>query len=318
MFSVRTYRIEDTEPWDSFTKESVQGTFLHQRQFLSYHGDRFKDLSLMIEDGDHLLGLFPAAQNPKDRYIVVSHPGITYGGILHCGDLRGEMYINVFKEILAHYAGLGYKRLLYKAVPMMYHQAPAGDDLYALFRLGGKRVRCDLSSTIDLSHRLHVSKRRVRGLKKCQKAGIVIMDGLEFLEDLWPIIELNLHLRYSVSPVHSLADITMLAHRFAHNIKCVCAALDRRIVAGVILFLTPNTHHAQYIASTTEGRSLSALDMVFEHCISRAIRQDARFFDFGISTEDDGSKLNSGLCDFKSDFGAGTTVHEFYELELCK
>lgn len=313
---IREYKLEDAEQWDAFCNQAIQATFLHHRQFLSYHGERFFDLSLKIEDNGNLVGVFPAAKDPKNKGAVISHPGITYGGILHCGYLRGERIMNAFNAIVEHYAGQGYKNLLYKVIPIIYHQAPAVDDIYALFRIGASRVRCDLSSTVDLAHRLPISKRRIRGLKKSQKAGIQIFDGLVFLPDLWPIIEYNLKLRHNVNPVHSLEEITMLASRFPENIKCVCAAVDKRVIAGSVLFLTPITHHAQYIASNHEGNSSSALDMVFEYCITSAIKHGARFFDFGISTEDNGNKLNTGLFDFKSEFGAGTTVHEFYELKL--
>jgi lipid II:glycine glycyltransferase (peptidoglycan interpeptide bridge formation enzyme) len=42
----------------------------------------------------------------------------------------------------------------------------------------------------------------------------------------------------------------------------------------------------------------------------------ARYFDFGISNEQEGRILNEGLYRFKVSFGAGGVVHEFYEVEL--
>ena len=39
------------------------------------------------------------------------------------------------------------------------------------------------------------------------------------------------------------------------------------------------------------------------------------FFDFGISNENQGRKLNQGLSYWKESFGAGTVVHDFYEVE---
>ena len=39
-------------------------------------------------------------------------------------------------------------------------------------------------------------------------------------------------------------------------------------------------------------------------------------FDFGISTEAEGMILNEGLYRFKSEFGGGGVVHEFYEMRL--
>jgi hypothetical protein len=43
-----------------------------------------------------------------------------------------------------------------------------------------------------------------------------------------------------------------------------------------------------------------------------------RFFDFGISNEAGGKKLNNGLSYWKESFGAGTIIHDFYEVETAK
>jgi lipid II:glycine glycyltransferase (peptidoglycan interpeptide bridge formation enzyme) len=61
---------------------------------------------------------------------------------------------------------------------------------------------------------------------------------------------------------------------------------------------------------------MSALDAVIEHCIEQAMRDAKRWFDFGISTESQGLVLNEGLYRFKSEFGGGGTVHEFFEIDL--
>lgn len=314
--TVRSYGPEDAETWDAFCSEALQGTLLHSRRFLSYHGDRFRDLSLILDEDNAPVGLFPAAEQPGAPDSVTSHPGITYGGILHRGRLQGDRMISALQAIANHYADLGFRRLLYKVVPAFYYRAPAADDVYALFRLGAEKVRCDLSSTIDLSHRLPVGRRRRRGLKQGQRAGLSIVNGPQHIPELWAVIEETLARRHGVRPVHSLAQITLLAASFPEEIRCTCAALNGRILAGTILFLTPVAHHAQYIASSPEGNALSALDTVFDHCIAAAQDAGVRWFDFGISTEQMGQALNDGLYTFKSEFGGGGTVHEFYELTL--
>lgn len=314
--TVRPYAPGDAAAWDIFAKDALQGTFLHSRRFLSYHEDRFRDRSLMLEEGGALVGLFPAAEHPTDPGCIASHPGITFGGVLHKGALRGKRMIAAFDEMTSHYAAQGYRSLLYKAVPAFYAKAPADDDLYALFRLGAKVVRRDLSSTIDLENRLPVSQRRRRGVKKGRKSGVTIVNDISQLPEFWPVVEETLASRHGAAPVHSLDEITLLSERFPEHIRCVCATQGGRVIAGTVLFLAPTAHHAQYIASNPEGRDLSALDLLFEHCIDAAHASGARYFDFGISTEDGGRVLNEGLYAFKSEFGAGSTVHEFHELAL--
>lgn len=314
--SIRPYSEENSQEWDFFCTQADQATFLHTRRFLSYHGARFVDRSLLIEEDGRLIGLFPAAEHPKQHDRIVSHPGITYGGVLHAGFLRGTPMIDAMVAIGRHYSELKYQQLVYKAVPTFYQRRPAQDDLYALFRLGALRTRCDLSSTIDLGNRGALSERRRRSLKKALKAGVTMTSGVQYLPAMWEVLAQNLARKYGVAPVHTLTEITSLMERFPENISCYCCVLDGDVLAGVIVFSTPMADHAQYIASSEKGYEVSALDAVFEHCIAKSSQAGKRWFDFGISTEVGGNHLNDGLYGFKTEFGSGGFIHEFYEVKL--
>lgn len=314
--SIKPYLSSDELCWDEFCVNCHQATFLHTRKFLGYHGDKFIDASLVIEMDSRIIGLFPAAVNPNDNESIVSHPGLTYGGILHNSSLKGELLVSCLSLIKAHYASLGFSQLTYKAVPKIYHQAPVDDDLYAIFRLNGLQKRVDLSCAIDLDNQLIVSERRRRGLKKAIKSGVVIEENCNLFSGLWDVLTDNLIRKHGVSPVHNLSEILSLVEKFPNNIKCVCALYDGNVIAGVVLFVTPSCIHSQYIASSEFGYSVSALDMVFDYCITTARQLGKRWFDFGISTEDSGMVLNDGLYKFKSEFGGAGIVHQFYEFNL--
>ncbi|MCW5657904.1 MAG: GNAT family N-acetyltransferase [Burkholderiaceae bacterium] len=317
MTRVRSYGAADAERWDSLCERAHGATFLHTRRFLSYHDDRFVDRSLVFEDdGGQWRGVMPVAQDRDDPAHWISHPGITYGGVLHDGALRGAAMLQALQSACAWAREHGARRLGFKVVPHIYHRAPAQDDLYALFRLGAQRVRCDLASCIDLSERLAVSERRRRGLKKAQRAGLELLAGCEHLASLWPVLEQNLEQAHGRRPVHRLEEMQKLAERFVHPIQCRVALHEKRVVAGLVLFVTPRVTHGQYIASSEEGQALGALDLLFHHAIAEAQAMQQRFFSFGISTEDGGLVLNEGLHEFKSGFGAGAVVHECYEVML--
>lgn len=312
------YQEEYALDWDEFVAASHASTLLHTRRFLSYHGSRFDDRSLLIlNEKDRLIGVFPAALNPACKDMVVSHPGTTYGGLVHAGKLRGEQAVLALDLISRHYRSLGITRLRYKAVPHIYHVAPSQDDLYALFRLGALRYRCDLSSAIDLAARMPVSERRRRSLKSAQKHGVEIVVGTEYAATIWSVLLENLARKHNAQPVHTLQEILMLHERFPVQIEFVAAIHSGAVVAGTVLFHSPTVTHAQYIASSEAGYNLQALDALFEWCIERA-RQEGivKYFDFGISNENEGLFLNSSLYDFKAEFGGGGMVHEFFELAL--
>ncbi len=318
MVQHRQYSPEMQGVWDGFVNESAwNGTFLHTRQFLSYHGDRFEDASVVVNDEEgQTLAVFPAAAHPVAKDTVVSHPGATFGGLVAGGQCRGERCISVLKAVMEYYRGRGFKRLLYKAVPLIYHQVPFQDDLYSLFRLGFRRVRCDISATIAANDRRTLTACRKRGISKAKKRGVEIVEGLAHLGDIHALIEANLWQAHQVKPVHSLSELRLLQSRFPENVKCWAARLDSEVVAGVVMFNFKTVAHTQYIASNEQGRAVGALDLLLESSIHAAFVETYRYFDFGNSNEQEGRILNEGLYRHKRGFGAGSVVHEFYELEL--
>jgi hypothetical protein len=314
---VHPYTPAADEAWDALVARSTGGTFLHSRRFLSYHGARFRDVSLLLREGaDRLSAVLPAAVDPGDPACVTSHPGITYGGLVHDGRLVGARMIAGLRAIAAHYAAQGFGALRYKVVPSIYHRTPSQDDLYALFRLGATCYRRDLSSAVDLAGEPRFSARRRRGARKARQAGVEVSEGIEWTEPLWPVLEENLAAEHQVRPVHSAGEIRQLHAWFPDDISVVVARAGGAVIAGVVLFWSERVCHAQYIATSPAGRAAAALDLLLQHCIDRARRLGRRFFDFGISTEQAGQVLNDGLYTFKAEFGGGGVAHDFYELAL--
>ncbi len=303
--------------WDTLVTNSVNGTLLHTRKFLSYHDDKFVDQSLMAYDETGVLrAVFPAATDPQDKTIVVSHPGITYGGIVHDGWLRGQRCIDLLSQLCSYYAAAAFNELIYKAVPWIYHRTPAQDDIYALSRLQAERYRVDLSTTIDLQNRGTPSDRRKRLLKKAHGSGIEISDDFAHLDAYWSILAQNLKSKHNKTPVHSIQDLHLLKTKFPQEIELVTAIADKEIYAGALIFHCPTLLHGQYFASSPTGRTTGALDLVIEHCLDKTMHLGKRCFDFGISTEEQGKYLNDNLHTFKCEFGSGGTVYEFYKLKF--
>ena len=97
----------------------------------------------------------------------------------------------------------------------------------------------------------------------------------------------------------------------------LCVALESdEIIAGVVLFDFLRVRHFQYIGTSKTGRQKAALDTVFDYCIQEAVQRGQRYCSFGISTEAQGTVLNTGLHTYKTEFGASGIVHEFYEFSL--
>jgi hypothetical protein len=311
------YRQDEEAEWEDLVSRSPMATLLHTRAFLGYHGARLVDASVVLRDEkEAICGVMPAAVVPGEPQEVGSHPGATFGGVIHAGALSGRTMLESFGAVASHYLERGFERLHYAPVPFIYHQRPSADDLYALFRIGARRARCDLSCAVDLELGPNLSSRRRRGLSKARREGVEVEEGPELIGELWPVIEANLRDRHGAQPVHSEAELRKLMERFEDEMHVVVARHDGEAVGGVVLFDGPRVSHAQYIASTEAGNRIGALDAVFDHCIRRAAALGARFFDFGTSNREHGLVLNDGLYEFKAQFGGGGVAYERYELDL--
>jgi hypothetical protein len=288
--------------------------FLFDRGFMDYHADRFVDHSLLIEDGTELLALLPASERSEgaDR-VLVSHGGLTYGGFVVGPRFTVGKAIETMGAVVNYLREVGVHRLLYKSIPFIYAKYPCQEDLYALHGAGARLVRRDVSSAIDQTCRLAMQERRLRGSRKASKAGVIVRECQNY-EAYWHVLGQKLLERHGVKPVHSLDEIRMLAARFPKNIRLFGAFREDTLVAGVLMFVSDSVAHAQYIASSDEGRDVGALDLLFAWLIGDVFAGKP-YFDFGISTEDGGKVVNRGLLDQKEGFGGRAVVHDFYELE---
>lgn len=311
MFKIRRYTAGDREAWNRFVAESKNGTFLFDRNYMDYHSDRFADFSLLITDTtDRLVGLLPA-NRLEDR--LVSHGGLTYGGIVSDRHMTTTAMIDLFAELRRYLAGVGLRWLDYKTIPAIYHRLPAEEDRYALFLNGATLARRDVLSVIEAGSPADLQERRLRGIRKAEKAAVAIEPSAEY-EEFWQVLADNLQSAHDRRPVHSVEEITLLNRRFPENIQLFLAKRDGAVLGGTVIYLSGRTAHAQYIASSAEGREVGALDLLFRHLIERF--NQIRYFDFGISNEGDGRQFNRGLLDFKEGFGARAIMHDHYCLDL--
>lgn len=309
MLRLEPYAPEHQSAWDELVRRSKNGVFLFCRDYMDYHAERFEDSSLLFFEGDRLMAVLPACRIGDD---LVSHGGLTFGGVVVDEQMSIEGMRGLFELLLEHLRQRGVRRLVYKVVPHIYHRLPAEEDLYVLFLKGGRVIRRDLSTTIDLRCPFSYAKGRKWSINKAQKAGLAVTSSADF-ESFMAIEEHVLRKYHGTKPVHSAAEIRLLARRFPENIRLFAACRDSRILAGVIVYADGPVAHTQYISSTDEGREVGASDLVLDHLI-REVYSDKAYFDFGISTEQGGYHLNSGLALYKENFGGRAIAYDWYEL----
>jgi hypothetical protein len=298
--------------WDELVHNSRNGTFLFLRDYMEYHQDRFEDHSLLVHDeGGQPIALLPANRRGE---VLESHGGLTYGGVVSDTSMTAAKMLKVFDTLLEHLRQESFTLLRYRAVPHIYHRAPAEEDLYALTRNGARVVRRATLSVIDARHPVEAQSRRARGARKARAAGLICRES-DDLEAYWSLLSAVLQETYGAKPVHSLEEIALLRRRFPRNIRLFGCFQDAALVAGVLVYESPTVARAQYIAASETGKRLAGLDLLFDFLLGEVYAGKA-YFDLGTSESAGGLDLNRGVIEFKESLGARTVVQDTYELPV--
>ena len=301
------------QTWDEFVRASRNGTFLHERAYMDYHADRFADHSLVALDDDGApLALLPA--NEEDDTLV-SHRGLTYGGwITPPRHFTASTMLRLFEESLAALRTEGFRRLVYRPVPHIYHRYPAEDDLYALWRFGAVQDRVMPSSTVDLRLPRLLDHGTKNAINRARRSGAVFGESEDYA-GFWALLEDVLREHHDATPVHTLDEMLLLHSRFPDNICLHTATLDGALLAGVLTYRCGPVVHAQYTASGDEGRRLRMLPALYA-AIADAYSDSCSWLDIGTSCEDAGRILNAGLDSQKAGLGGRCTVYASYTISL--
>lgn len=313
MIEIAKYESSYKSRWNDFVRKSKNGSFLFSRDYMEYHSDRFLDSSLLFFDGDALIAIMPANRSED---VLYSHGGLTFGGIVSDQKMTLSVMLRLFEQLTAYLKAQGITKLIYKMVPHIYHNFPAEEDRYALFRFNARLVRRDASAAIRLDNKLRFSKGAQWSLKSATKSGLVVTKSNDFTTFMF-ILKEHLQSKYNVNPTHTGEELNSLASKFPDNIKLFAVYDNDEMLAGMVIYESQNVIHAQYIGYTEEGGKLGAAQLIYNYVINE-YDSNKRYFDFGISTEQDGRYLNAGLAHHKELFGARTITYDFYEVDLTR
>ena len=307
--TVERYEPSEHEQWDELACAARAPHFMFERSYMDYHADRFVDASLVVLIDGRPLAALPASRHGDQ---VVSHGGLTFGGLLAGAQLTTERTVQALEQIAAALRAQGARTLLYKPVPHIYHVMPAEEDLYALYVSGAQLIRRDASAAVAAGPRIRYASGRRWSITRARKAGVVVGEDRR-IEEYMTLVAEMLREHHDTEPVHTPAEMRLLADRFPSNIRLFAATVDEEIVAGALVYETAAVAHTQYIAAGPRGRELGGNDAVIDHLLSD--RYLDRWFDFGISNERSG-ELNAGLMRNKEGFGARAVAYDQYLLAL--
>ena len=312
-YRVEKYTKENRLAWDTFISGAKNATFLFARDFMEYHSDRFTDYSLLVYKDDLLYAVLPANIVGDKLY---SHKGLTYGSLVLSKSAKLLYTFEAFKALLAFLDAKAISTLELRNIPTFYNTMPSDELSYFLFKANATLIKRDALMVIDTSTKIKFQKNRREGINKAKRNGLTIAVEHNF-EGFWnEILIPNLQKKHGVAPVHSLEEIQLLAAKFPDHIKQVNVYKDNVIVAGTTLFLTKTTIHPQYVSGNSDKNAFGSLDLAYDYIINH-FDSSKRYFDFNISSEQDGAALNSGLIFWKESCGARTYVADNYLIDTA-
>ena len=308
------YEASRQEEWNAFNASAKNGLFMFDRNYMEYHSDRFSDESLLFYEEGELRALLPACRQDD---VLVSHGGLTYGGFVTDTKCRQHAMQDCFEQLFSYCREAGIREIIYKNIPHIFHRQPAEEDRYALFVFGGEILKVEASTVVDLHAPLKMPKGRKACISKAKREGVEVRECRE-KEDFAAFLALEntvLQERHGTTAVHTPEELFLLRSRFPENIHLIAAFLGGEMIAGTVIFEYNEVVHTQYMASGETGRRLGALDYVISEVIN-LYKEEKRWLDFGISTEDGGRILNDGLISQKEGFGGRTNVYTTWKLKV--
>lgn len=311
MLEIRRYTPVQKQAWNDFVSCSKNGTFLLDRDYMDYHADRFTDHSLMVYRRNKLYALLPGNRTGDTFY---SHQGLTYGSLIMSDKTVAADVVQIFRLLNDLLRQEGIRKVIYKAIPWIYHRQPSDEDLYAVVEVCGATVSRGLSSAVSRDHLNKWYRIRESGAKYARKMGLTIQETDDY-KPFWQVLSNNLRERYGLLPVHTVEEIELLHRCMPDHIRLIVVKEGSETVGGTVLYVSDRVVHSQYIAASPRGKQIHALDLLFDVVIRQALASHA-YFDFGISTERHGTYLNEQLIYQKEGFGGRGVCYDWYEWKL--
>jgi len=312
---------DEADEWDEFVDDSINGTFMHSRQFLSYHPTgRFQDHSLLFRgQRNQLLAVLPAAEVVQDRKrILQSHPGASYGGLVVHESSISAINGDLVDQLLDYNKRARFEVIRMRVSEKVFHKQWCEELDAALFRAGFVIEGRELSCAVDLmgltEHNIldRFQENGRGGVKKAQKHGVVARITDDY-DGFWHILKQNLQACYNASPTHSLEEILHLKEMFGNRVMLIGGFLADQLVSGtVIFFLNGVAAHTMYMAQDYEHQRSRSLNLVLYESLLECSRRRMRYLNYGICTNPGtlGMELNNGVFAFKRSCGGAGVVRD--------
>lgn len=299
--------------WDSFLTKSCNGTIFNLRKFLDYHPlGRFSDASALFARRGQIVACVPASLIDRDgARLLASHPGASWGGLIHRETLTFQHALQVAAELTAFASRLGAQNVEITCPPQCYcepyfnHQAES-----ALVYAGYYRVREEMSFVLDLeafesSRGAVATSAFARNARHGERLGVLVREiqDLSEIQQVYEMVRRRLNSKFGRNPVHSWTEIVELKSRFPKDIQFFGAYVGKDMAAGVMIIRASRKAALVFYVSHEEAfQAFRPLNVLFISIAGTYAERGYKYLDLGLATN--GMSPNLGLIHFKEGLGA--------------
>ena len=240
MVSIKKYTNSNIKVWNDFINLSNNGTVFNKQTFLAYHiQKKFNNHSLIIKKNNSVVALLSAAIiADKNKTVLYSHPGASYGGLVYKKNISFELINQIIIALNQYCYKQKFDSIVLINAPHVYYQHYSESEQYLLLWHKYNIVERYISHIVDLKTKKKIinllSKRKQRYLKNgyfkkffCKRS--------QDLNNFYPLL-LKSKKRYQTKPTHSLEELKKIKKTFPNQSDLLLSYYNNKIVGGSFLF----------------------------------------------------------------------------------
>lgn len=322
MIVIKKYNSNLRKVWDSFVKKSSNGTMFQTQKFLTYHIDRqFINHSLMFLLKNKIIALFPACEIVnKQRHILYSHGGASYGGFVFKQDLSYDIMNEVVLAFDKYCVSNHFNSTVLIPSPNIYSDNHNASFNYCLRWNNFKEVETYISHVANIGFSKTIeqllNKRKKRYIKKLEEAQTFIIKESNSFGAFYPVL-LESKKNYNIKPTHTLDELLLIKHLFKKDIILLLSFDNDVVVGGSLIFvINNNVGLVFYNVVLNKYKNSQLASYQFYKSMQLCKKRGLQYIDFGVShIPQDKNPLTPklSLISFKEQFGAFGVMRHVYK-----
>ena len=329
MVEILKYNQNMKNEWDSFVSESFNGTLFHKRNFLSYHIDRkFNDCSLLFKKRGKIIAIIAAATLVyKNKKILSSHPGASFGGIVH-KNISFDDCEKIVELLESFCRKNSYNEIFMVQTPSIYNknnQNELVDYVMKMFAYDDSEYYISNVLNIEKNTDGQISKiiknknRTVNYYEKLVKKYNLTFKWVENFDEFYPILIKNKN-RHNAKPTHSLDELKILKSRFPNCVLQLMLYTNDNPIAGMTIFKANDKGAILFYSMFDyDYNKMQPIPHLMHYILDWARKDGLVFIDYGVShlpKADNPLEPSRSLIKFKEEFGCFGIIRKAYRKKI--